>query len=150
MRKFMRPSKPSVPSSPSLTLVFPSSLPHLLSPMLPRSGPTEGVVPWLGALIVEFRSIMVWWCQLEKHLWSLKGLVGGGQTGDETLNCERVTCPYSGIGKREDNACGNICFRSITIQAHTYILCREREKGRERVCVHTFYYLVRYKMWLGL
>lgn len=95
----------------------------------PSSCPTEGVVPWLGALILEFRSIMGLMMSAGEASQISQGTNGGGQTGEETLNCERVTCPHSGRGKREDNARGILCFHSIIIQAHAYCACTS---GRER------------------
>lgn len=83
------------PFCPSLILDVPSFLPYLLSSMLPRSRPTEGVVPWLGALIVEFRSIMGLMMSAGEASQISQGTSGGGQTGEETLNCSGVTCPHS-------------------------------------------------------
>lgn len=119
----MGPSEPSIPSSSRLTLVFPSFLPYLLSPMLPRSSLTKGIVPWLGALIVELRSIMGLMMSAEEEPQISQGTSGGGQTGEKTLNYERLSCPYSGRGKKEDNASGNMCFHNIIIQTHTYYAC---------------------------
>lgn len=122
--------KPSVPSSPRLTLVFPASLSHLLSPVLPTSGPTEGVVPWLGALIVEFRSIMGLMMSAGEAPQISQGTSGGGQTGEKTLNYERLSCPHARRGKREDNAHGNMLLWH-THTVHTLLEDRERKEMRE-------------------
>lgn len=78
-------------------LVSPSSLPQLLFPMLPRSGPNEGVVPWLGALIVEFRSIMGLMMSAGEASQISRGTSGGRQ-GDFELQASNL----SSLWKRKE------------------------------------------------
>lgn len=75
-----------------------------ISSKLPRSSPTEGLVPWLGALIVEFRSIMGLMMSAGEASLISRGTSGGGQTEDKTLSLERETCPHCANGKRGDTA----------------------------------------------
>lgn len=116
-------------------LNIPWSFCLLTNTSYPSSSPTEGIVPWLGALILEFRSIMDLMMSAGEASQISRGTSGGGQTGEETLNCKRVTCPHSERGKREDNASGILCFHSVIIKAHAYCACTSG-KERERDASH--------------